>query len=240
MCISVCMATYNGASFIEQQLRSVLSQLAVSDEVVIVDDNSSDTTLGVIGNCGDPRVKIYSNESNQGAIRTFERAIGLASGHIIFLCDQDDIWQLEKVERIISIFTRYPEVTLVLSDAKIIDAKGEICGSFFERRGRFVPGLLHNIIKNKYIGCAMAFRRSLVSKILPFPDSLPMHDVWIGCINAIFGKTYFINAPLFYYRRHCLNASPLKRRAIVRIVVSRLMLVICLCVRVLHLRREST
>ena len=232
--ISVCMASYNGALYIERQLRSILCQLGQADEVIVVDDHSSDATLDVVEKISDSRIKIFRNVSNEGVLRTFERAIRLASGEIIFLSDQDDIWYPAKVRSYLQAFDGRPEVTLVLSDARVINDVGEVVTeSFFKSRGGFSPGLLHNITKNKYLGCTLAFRRSLVDKFLPFPEDIPMHDMWIGCINSIYGTSCFLDMPLMAYRRHQYNASPAKRRGFAQILVWRWRLIQNLCLRLM-------
>lgn len=206
--ISVCMATYNGAAYIEQQIRSILEQLGPNDEITLVDDHSLDLTLEVVARFEDGRIKVYLNEQNMGVARSFERAISLAHGEIIFLSDQDDIWHPEKVSRMMDVFVSQPEISLVLSDARIVDNDGRtLVDSFFARRGRFKSGVIHNLIKNKYLGCVMAFRQILREKILPFPEVIPQHDMWIGLVNAIYGETQFIDFPLVDYRRHGGNAS---------------------------------
>lgn len=220
--ISVSMATYNGSRYIEQQLYSILSQLDENDEIILVDDCSSDNTLEVVESLDDKRIKIYRNDSNLGVLQTFERAIHLASGDIIFLSDQDDIWYPEKVSKFLQVFDQYFDVTLVLSDANVIDASDEIVAeSFFEGRGGFSPNLWNNLAKNKYLGCTMAFRRSMVSKFLPFPKEIPMHDMWIGCINSIYGKSFFLDMPTIGYRRHQHNASPVKSQGFTQMVIWR-------------------
>ena len=237
--ISVCMTTYNGSPYIERQLRSILYQLGNGDEVIVVDDHSSDTTLDVVKKINDSRIKIDRNESNEGVLRTFERAIRLASGEIIFLSDQDDIWYPEKVRCFLQAFGKYPEVTLVLSDTKVInDADEVIAESFFKGLGGYSPGLLHNISKNKHLGCAMAFRRSMVDKFLPFPVDVPQHDIWIGCVNSIYGKPLFLNSPLMAYRRHQYNASPIKRQGFVQILIWRWKLIKNLSLRFMRLNRR--
>lgn len=238
--ISVCMATYNGALYIERQLSSILKQLDIADEVIVVDDHSFDTTLELIEKMGDSRVKVFRNESNMGVLKAFERAIRLASGEIIFLSDQDDIWYTEKVSSFLQIFDTRLEITLVLSDTKIInDADEVISGSFFKSRGAFSSGLFHNIIKNKHLGCTMAFRQSMVDKFLPFQADIPQHDIWIGCVNSIYGKACFLNKPLMAYRRHQQNASPLKRQGLVHILIWRWYLIKNLCLRVMELKRAG-
>lgn len=236
--ISICMATYNGSDYIERQLLSILCQLGEADEVILVDDFSSDATLEVVERLSDRRIKIYRNGSNEGVLRSFERAISLASGDIIFLSDQDDVWCPEKVKRFLQVFDGRPDVTLVLSDAKVINEIDEIVAdSFFASRGGFSPGIWHNIAKNKYLGCTMAFRRSMVEKFLPFPEDIPMHDMWIGCINSIYGTPCFLDLPLMAYRRHQHNASPAKRRDIAQILVWRWQLVKNLCLRVIMISK---
>ena len=129
-------------------------------------------------------------------------------------------------------------MTLVLSDAKIInDADGVVAESFFASRGGFSPGIWHNIARNKYLGCTMAFRRSMLKKFLPFPEDIPMHDMWIGCINSIYGMPCFLDMPLMAYRRHQHNASPVKRRGIAQILVWRWQLVKNLCLRVIMISK---
>jgi len=227
--ISVCMATYNGAAYVEQQLCSILNQLRHGDEIILVDDHSSDSTLEVIAGLKDGRIKIFRNERNMGVARSFERAISLARGEVIFLSDQDDIWHPEKVAKMVDVFMRQPEITLVLSDARIVDQKGRpLVESFFGQRGRFKAGLVHNLMKNKYLGCVMAFRRSLQQKILPFPAVIPQHDMWIGLVNALYGKTLFIDLPLVDYRKHESNASSAssnKRGTLAQMIVWRWQLI---------------
>lgn len=92
MSISVCMATYNGAKFLTQQLESIIPQLNEEDELVIVDDCSTDNTLRIIQSTNDFRIKIFLNETNRGHVYSFGRALELASNDIIFMSDQDDIW----------------------------------------------------------------------------------------------------------------------------------------------------
>lgn len=207
--ISVCMAVYNGAAYLKPQMCSILSQLRTHDEVVVVDDASQDNSAELLRDLSDARVRVYRNERNLGVLATFERALRQAQGDIMFLSDQDDIWLPGKVEKIISAFSLNPEITLVASDAQVIDETGcVVADSFFEQRGHFSVGVLHNLIKNKYLGCTLAFRRSMLEYFLPIPRDVPMHDIWFGLINDIYGKTHYIDQPLIAYRRHENNVSP--------------------------------
>lgn len=209
MKISVCLATYNGAEYLQHQIQSILDQIRLSDELIVVDDCSQDASGQIVKSFADQRVRLIRNETNLGVFSTFERALRASSGDILFLSDQDDIWLPEKVEKVVSAFATRPSVTMVISDAEVIDALGGIIArSFFGQRGAFSPGLVHNFVKNKYLGCTMAFRRAMLAHFLPIPSDVPMHDMWFGLLNAIYGRTLYIDQPLIQYRRHASNASP--------------------------------
>lgn len=208
MKISVCMATYNGERFIHEQLASIVGQLSNDDEIIVVDDVSSDRTLAIVENFRDPRIRIVQQERNSGVIKTFNRALEAASGDIVFLADQDDIWRADKVSMVKEKFLASPELSLVLSDSFIIDADGNVTAESRFKNTKFHPGAVQNFIRNQYLGCAMAFRRSILRYCLPFPADIPMHDMWIGIVNQLVGKTGFIDEPLMSYRRHDSNASP--------------------------------
>jgi glycosyltransferase involved in cell wall biosynthesis len=204
------MAVYNGATFLKPQVESILAQLRPQDELVVVDDASQDDSFALLKSIQDPRVQVHRNERNLGVVGAFERALSLAGGDIVFLSDHDDLWLAGKVDKALEVFAAHPEVTMVLSDATIIDEEGRTLNqSFFSVRGRFAPGLVRNFLKNKYLGCTLSFRRAMLAKYLPIPHDVPMHDIWFGLLNEIYGKTYFIDEPLTAYRRHRRNASPL-------------------------------
>ena len=114
-------------------------------------------------------------------------------------------------------------LTLVLTDTKIIDNNNLVLAeSYFKKRGGFKPGFMSNIIKNKYLGCTMAFNPNMKKLILPFPDKIPSHDMWIGLINSIYGKINFIDIPLMGYRRHGKNVSPISHQSIWKMLIWRL------------------
>jgi glycosyltransferase involved in cell wall biosynthesis len=209
--VSVCMAVYNGEQYLHEQVASILLQLGSKDEVVIADDASRDRSVAILESFGDPRIRIIRHAENRGVLKTFERALREASGEIIFLADQDDIWREDKVERMKGMFLSCPDLTLVISDASIIDAEGRIIGESQFQRRPYHAGLMRNLLQNGDLGCAMAFRRCLLKDCLPFPADTPMHDMWIGMVNRMVGKTGLIREPLMYYRRHGNNTTSDKR-----------------------------
>ncbi len=231
MKISVCMATYNGERFIREQLESILGQLEDDDEIVIVDDASADGTVRSAEEFHDKRIRIIKQDRNRGVLQTFERALKEAVGEIIFLADQDDVWRGDKVAKIKRMFRTHADLSLVLSDCAIIDAKGEVVATTRFKSGKFHPGAVRNIVRNSYLGCSMAFRRPILEYCLPFPADIPMHDMWIGILSQLVSKNGYIDEPLMSYRRHDRNSSPEKHASVAQMIRWRLALVKSLILR---------
>jgi glycosyltransferase involved in cell wall biosynthesis len=213
--VSVCMAAYQGERYIAAQLWSILEQLGEGDEVIVVDDHSSDGTCAVVRAIDDARIRLIRRETNQGVARTFEEALSHASGEIIFLSDQDDLWMPGRVTKTLEVFTKNAAVTLVATDASLMDEHGEEIGSsYYAERGRFRPGFLTNLLRCKFLGCTMAFRSEVLAKAIPFPSgSDVLHDIWIGTVNSLKGgKTCYIDQRLVKYRRHAAAATGEKLR----------------------------
>jgi len=211
--ISVCMAAYNGGPFVEAQLQSILTQLRTIDEVVIVDDGSKDDTVARIQKLGDARLRLLRHQRNAGVLATFEDALRSATGEILFLADDDDVWAPTKVRRFMDVFLRDPNVEIVSSRVRMIDEHDrQLPHSRINREGRFRAGFWRNLYMNHYQGSAMAVRASLLGRVLPFPaqDSF-LHDAWIGTRNDLLGgRAVFIEEDLLFYRRHSKNASQTK------------------------------
>jgi glycosyltransferase involved in cell wall biosynthesis len=214
--LSVCMAAYNGERYVEDQLRSILHQLHAQDEVIVVDDASKDRTRDIIRSFNDDRIRLVEHPRNCGVVATFEDAIRNATGDILFLADDDDIWAPNKVERIVEMFLKHPEAQIVASRISIIDEQGlpslDMC---YNNRKVFCSSFWKNILRNHFQGSAMAFRSSLLNAVLPFPKHVGfLHDQWIGTRNAISGgPAVFIEEPLLFYRRHSQNFSKKMHRS---------------------------
>lgn len=212
------MAVRNGSNFIREQIASILPQLGSEDELVIVDDASLDDTVAIIEGFCDCRIRVIRQANNRGVIQSFGHALQEAKGEIIFLSDHDDLWRADKVEKFMDMFRKCPEVTVILSDLVIIDASGKIASEPRFKNKRFHPGALHNIVRNRYHGSAMAFRRAVLEFCLPFPRDIPMHDMWIGIANQFFGKAGFIGEPLLMWRRHGSNDSPIVHAPLLQMI----------------------
>ena len=210
MKVSVALAYYDGAEYIEEQLTSILEQLTDQDEVILSVDRAFDGSMDLLKSLEEKDRRIFiTNGPSKGVVKNFEHAIRLCSGDIIFLSDQDDVWLPDKVEKIRAAF-RDREVMAVLHDAKIVDEHlNETAPSFFKIRGSST-GFFKNLWRNSYVGCCMAFRREMVEKILPFPENIYMHDYWIGATAEVLGKVELIREPLILYRRHSANVTDMK------------------------------
>jgi len=219
--ISVCMATYNGEKFIEEQVKSILSQLGENDELIVSDDGSTDNTIKILESFNDKRIKIFHHDKKNVKIpfslsseiadnfylvaRNFENALINAQGDYIFLSDQDDIWMPNKVEKIIP---HLKKDTLVISDAWIVNSKLEKTGKLSEFRV-YKKGFLKNIyIKGGTAhGCVCAFTKKIKNFILPIPKNVLTHDFWIGLLSELKFCSVYIPEQLILYRRHYSTIS---------------------------------
>ncbi|MDD5016807.1 MAG: glycosyltransferase family 2 protein [Eubacteriales bacterium] len=211
--VSVVMAVYNGETYLKEQIESIIDQLDENDELIISVDPSGDTSkeIAAVYAKNDGRILVCDGPG-KGVIANFENVLRLVNGGYIFLSDQDDIWYKEKLEKCI---TRLKDdnALMVIHDCTLIDSEGNIIGpSFFG--GRFTSSVIQNIIKNRFIGCCMAFRIELLDTALPFPKNLPMHDQWLGMVASKAGSVVYIDEPLLYYRRHSETMTGRKKSSI--------------------------
>jgi glycosyltransferase involved in cell wall biosynthesis len=200
---SVCMACYNGASFIEEQIISIINQMSDTDELIISDNGSFDGTLDIIKKINDDRIRIFYC-SRVGVTPNFENALLHSRGKFIILCDQDDVWLDGRLDFSRKQLAKYD---LSVVGMQMVDEHLNLMSPPYGQR---IPcsSILRTFLFNGYSGCCMAFRRELLSLILPFPPRLPMHDWWIALISMLFGKRVHITSKkLILYRRHKFNAS---------------------------------
>jgi hypothetical protein len=92
----------------------------------------------------------------------------------------------------------------------VIDADGNVIAeSFMAVRHGFKGGVAATFVRNRYMGCAMAVRRSLLRTALPIPRRAPMQDMWLGVIGRLQGEVIYLSTPYVKYRRHGMNDTPL-------------------------------
>lgn len=234
--ISVCMTTYNGAPYIRSQLESILVSPLVS-EVLVSDDGSSDCTVEIVNSFDDERIRLIQGPGT-GLIDNFESLLVVASGEYIFLSDQDDVWLPNKVEVMLASLR---DADLVVCDCSVVDTQLNVLHSSFFALRDSRPGLVRNLIRNRYLGCCIAMRRQVLRYALPFPRHLPMHDWWLGLVAETFCRVSFVDQPLMMYRRHGGNVSSTAERSCATWATRifwRLNLLIALISRVLKVKNK--
>lgn len=224
---SVALCAFNGERYLAAQVESLFRQQRLPDEIVAVDDASTDGSfllLQELAARSPVPMRVHRNESNLGYVRNFERAMSLADGDVLFLCDQDDVWMPEKVRVCMAHFETDERVALVHSDAALVDADlspraatlfSALGVSAVERKledeGRGFELLLK---RNIVTGATAAVRRDVLLKAVPFPPEW-VHDEWLALVASLIGRLVRIETPLVQYRQHGANQIGVPRRALV-------------------------
>ena len=215
MRISIAMTTYNGADYLLEQLESLRTQSLMADEVIIVDDCSTDNTVDLI----DMYIQKYhldhwvliKNSSNIGWRKNFRKALQETTGDVVFLCDQDDIWNKDKISLMVKEFHKSPSIELLASNYEILDFgrndKIKIRDVELDN-GAIVPFSL----KNKSIsvmrpGCTFAVKRELIVLLEKYDIDRFGHDNILWNLAMIRGTLYLYLKRLIHFRRHETSAS---------------------------------
>lgn len=214
--LSVAICTHNGGPFVEDQLNSIAAQTRLPDEIIVCDDQSRDETVRIVKRfAADSRLplRLIVNSVNLGVVKNFEQAIGLCTGDIIALCDQDDVWQPTKLAQIETAFHESPAAGLVFTDAELVDEQLRPTGcSLWEKlevgaesiqqlksRDAFDELITGSIVT----GATAAFRSQFNSLVLPIPDDLPIiHDAWIAILISAVARILPVSERLIKYRQH--------------------------------------
>lgn len=207
--VSIALTTYNGGRYLREQLDSVLGQTLSPFEIVAVDDGSTDDTVKILAEYAQRGpVRVFENETNLGFVKNFEKAIRLCEGDVIALCDQDDIWEADKLETQIAALEGHQ---LVYSDARLMDSEGrDLEQSIRDLHNlRFVSGQVSRkmFLYECMSGNTMMFRTDLRQHFLPIPAEFPFHDIWIAFVAASLGTLGVVETSLVRYRRHDANIT---------------------------------
>lgn len=201
--ISVCLATYNGAKHLREQIDSIISQLLQGDELLVADDASKDDTKLILQSYG-AALKIISEDRAGGVVPNFSRLLEAASGDMVVFSDQDDVWLPGRLARIRQ---ELLNADMVVLDAAIVDADLCLSGNTLSSVIGVRNGFWRNLWKNSFVGCCLAFRRRSFIGAWPLPKYIHMHDWYIGLIGTLFGKITRVPEVYLLYRRHGANAS---------------------------------
>lgn len=209
--ISIALCTYNGARFIEEQLRSLLDQTYPNIEIVVVDDCSTDDTLKIIDNFRKEfnRIRVYANKENVGYIKNFESAIKRCKADLIAIADQDDIWSRDKISLL---YEHLNDNILIYHDSAFVDQNGRSLNKVLSDVLNLYKGndSAPFIFSNCLSGHSILMRKELLRWALPFPEGY-YYDQWLGFVATTVGKINYIGKSLVCYRQHVDNSTDLLR-----------------------------
>lgn len=228
--VSVALCTHNGAQYLGEQIRSICTQTRAPQEIVLSDDASSDDCVavaraahsGCMANApAHPiELRVLRNDPALRVTKNFERAALACRGDLIALCDQDDTWVPDRLARMVSQFERRPELLLLHSDARLVDAQGKDLGETLFGALEVQPVELARIHlgrafdvflrRNLVTGAATLLRRSLLDSAAPFPVEW-LHDEWLGIVAAAIGQVEVMEEALIDYRQHGGNQIGARR-----------------------------
>jgi len=226
MKISTVMATYNGEKYILEQLQSILNQNRKVDEVIVMDDLSSDDTVEIVKkfilrNSLNDSWFVYKNIENLGYKKNFQKGFEIATGDIIILCDQDDIWEPNKVESIENVFIKTNALAMN-SAFRFIDGDGNLINEIENNNNN---NLLRRDCKTDEVisiafetiletnispGCTMAISKKLKDIFLDVTEGWLPHDWELNIIASLYEGDYFYNRKLTKYRIHGNNTIGLE------------------------------
>lgn len=210
--ISIVLAAYNGEKYLKQQLESFCYQTRFPDELVIVDDCSTDSTPTILKefqNKAPFKTIILRNTENIGSTKSFEKACKEITGDWVLFSDQDDYWKKDKIE----IFTQEisksdDSIGLIYSDYEIVDENlkplntentwlPDYKNPKIESDSAWIFFLTNQVIT----GCTMGVKKEIIAAAIPF--NCKLHDFWLAWIASLLGKIRFIDKKLICYRQHC-------------------------------------
>jgi len=228
--VSVALCTYNGERFVREQVRSICLQTRPPMEIVLSDDASRDACVEVaratVEECLRERpglaiaLRVIVNPVGLRVVKNFEQAVRACGGTLIALSDQDDAWVPERLERLVAEFERRPELRLLHSDARLVDAEGAPLGGTLFHAIEVTAGELERmhagqafdvlLRRNIVTGATTVFHRELLDAVLPFPVEW-VHDEWIATVASAFARIDTVEAQLIDYRQHGGNQIGARR-----------------------------
>ena len=225
--LSIAMTTYNGGAYVREQLESFAAQTRLPDELVVCDDVSTDDTVSQVeafASTAPFEVRIERNPTNLTTTPNFEKAIGLCTGDVIFLSDQDDVWMPEKLEAVAEHFDAHPRAGALFVNGQVCNERLEPLGhdmweaQWFHpdeqervRAGRATEVFVKHVVAS---GNTLAFRGRYKSLVLPFPDLHDCADAWIAFLIASVSDFDILDRDLIRYRVHGQNQFGMHRHSL--------------------------
>lgn len=210
--VDILVATYKpNIVYLKQQIDSILNQTYKNIQVIISDDFSEDeNVIKVLEQYKeqDNRISVYLQEKNLGYIKNFEFLLKQSKANYIAFCDQDDIWDTNKIEKSLQIL-KERNVDLVYCNARHINEKNEIIHhNYFQYKNMpLVKGKNNILAISRYLGlgCSQLFTAEVRDKMIPYTSSVMAHDWLVSFIANEGNGVDYIEEPLFSYRLHTEN-----------------------------------
>lgn len=218
--VSVVMATFNGEEFLMEQLASIARQSRCPDDMIVVDDASTDATATILRDFADAApfpVEVVVRSSHLGTSATFEEAMRRATGDILLICDQDDHWHPDKIATMVDRLQANPGALLAFSDSRLVGPTNRQIDRSRWRIAGFTPSEWRSmrddafgqmVFRQVVAGCTAAIRSDLLTAALPFPGALQevagpiIYDRWLSLVAAAAGPVVLVPEQLIDYRIH--------------------------------------
>lgn len=216
--VDILLATYNGGKYLKEQLASIASQTYQNWKLIIRDDLSTDDTPDILRHFSEAypdRVQIIPSHERLGVIKNFSTLLETSTAPYIAFCDQDDVWDKDKVELLLHAIQKLETVystetpLLVHSDLRLVDQSlSPLAPSFWEYTHLYPSEVSFSgiLTQNVVTGCACFFNRSLADAAQPIPKEALMHDWWLALVASCLGQVQAINQQTISYRQHNNNA----------------------------------
>jgi glycosyltransferase involved in cell wall biosynthesis len=203
--VSIVIATFNGAAYLEEQLESIITQTYPNIEIIASDDGSIDNTIEILlkYSAAHKNFTLLKNTNNLGYIKNFEQAMTVASGEYIAPCDQDDYWHPNKISLMVDAIENYP---MLYSDSELVDDKLQSLGKKMSDKKNLATytNCLVFATDNCIAGHATLLTKKLFLSAIPFPKQIP-HDWWLPYVATFYGGVKYLDIPLVKYRNHAGN-----------------------------------
>ena len=212
--VDILVATYNGEKYIKEQIESLLCQTYQDFRIIISDDCSKDNTRSILKEYEqNEKITVYYQEENLGYVKNFEFLLNKVESPLYMLCDQDDVWKKEKVEKSIEKLEN-ENLDLVFGDLEVVDENLNVVRTSYNdymhltrKIEKYINSYKLQYLYNCMTGCTILSKKEMLDKILPLPKNSKymIHDYWIGLITSLNGKVGYLKEPYIMYRQHGNN-----------------------------------
>lgn len=231
--IAILLATYNGGKYLNQQIDSILNQTNQNWELFIHDDGSKDNTKDILANYKDTysnKIHILDDKPTGGSKQNFFYLMNNVEADYIMFCDQDDIWQKNKIEltlkKMIEVEADINKPALVFTDLMVVNEDlSAISSSMAKYQSLNYSNIDFNscLIQNVVTGCTTMINKSLLlTARTNNTENIIMHDWWCALIASKYGNIGFVNTPTIMYRQHGDNSVGAKNMHSVKYLLNRL------------------